>query len=148
MPESIKKLSLREFIPIAMEIGVNFAEITYKCSAFGFIDSTTDYSGNEIKLIKSFKHKYLKEPQPWESRYFVLALMNKSYVMYEELEDKILIWVGYTHKSARKQGYISQILKHLTELYQDRQIIGDTFDQSLIKIFESLGIFNHRNRKK
>jgi hypothetical protein len=149
MSHSIEQFKLEDFIPIATARDINFAEITYECGAgHKFIDSKPEISEDQIKNIHAFKPFYLEKQEYWISSFFVLALMGKSYVMYEVSDDKISILVGYTHESARKQGYITRMLKHLTELYPDWPIIGDTFDESLIKIQKSVGIKNFREQKE
>ena len=149
MSHSIEQFKLEDFIPIATSRDINFAEITYECGAgHKFIDTKLKISNDQIKNIHAFKPFCLEKQDYLFSSYFVLAVMGKSYVMYEVLDDKISIWVSYTHESARKQGYITRILKHLTELYPDRPIIGDTFDESLIKIQKSLGIKIFREKKE
>ena len=145
MSEPVKRFRLKKFLSIAEKRGINFAEITYQCGAHKFIDTNHNYTNNGIKIVRRFKREYLEEQEYSESRYFVLAIVGKSYVMYEVLESKILIWVSYTHDSFRRNGYITRILRHLTELYQSRSVIGHTHNKSLLEILKSLGIIILKN---
>ena len=149
MSYSIEKFKLEDFIPFATARGVDFAKITSECGAeHKFIDTKINFYDDRIEKIYTFKQFYLEKQEYFMSSYFVLAVMGKSYVMYEEYDDKILLWVSYTHESARKQGFITRILKQIKDLYPNKSIIGHTYDESLIRIQKSLGIKDHREQKK
>lgn len=120
---------------IASDHNIDFSKILHACHAYKFLQ-------NEYRkpcLIDPF---FLQEFNNIDYKYFVTYLLNKSYVMYE-VDDKVLLWAAYTEAHERKNGYITMLLKHLKEQFNEKTIVGHTYDKSLIKILTALKITLH-----
>jgi len=142
MDEIVENIKLFNFIPISLNGNIDFAKITYECGAYDFVDMETGYEVGTDKITRSysFQEFYVKESPYSDYNYFVLYILGKSYVMYEIEEDNISIWVCYTEEEEREKGYITLLLSKLTELFPNKNIVGDTFNEDLIKILRSLNI--------
>ena len=124
----------------------DFAEYTYDCDATGFIDNETDIDWKTDKATRTYKFKsfylnYNNFSYYPSYPYQVLSISDKSYLMYEvEEEEGIFIWVCYTEPKYRNNGYMSKLLKHLTDIYPDIKITIHTFNQSLRNSSSKVGI--------
>lgn len=148
MTEGIQHLKLHVFIEEAHKNNINFAEITYNCSARDFIDMTVDFIGHENKHNYTFQEFYTNATYGENLSYYVLGLMGKSYIFYEvkdDVEDEVTIWVCYTEKEHRKSGYITLLLKDLVSRYPNKKIVVDTFNEELQKTCRNLGIILFRD---
>lgn len=132
---------LQDFISIACKNGVDFAKYTYECGAMDFIDSTYEYDSRLGRPVHSYKFKsFYTDPRfPEDSTHFVLAVVGVSYLLYE-VKEEIMIWVCYTEKAHRRQGYISNLLESLKSSYPNKDIVTDSHDESLCAICRKLGI--------
>lgn len=150
MNENILHLKLNDFNALAIKNNIDFAKITYHCHAIEFISISRDIVCEEDVIFYRFDDLFLEEPKYWEYTYYVLAMVGKSYLMYEIEDTQITIWVCYTEEKHRNKGCISMLLSELIALFPGEKIIGDTRNESLIKIFKSkrIGLFSEQPKKQ
>lgn len=141
----IEEYRLQEFISLAAEREIDFAEYTHKCGATDFVDSSYGYDSSIGKSVFSYQFKdfYTNPRFSSVSPYFVLALMGISYLLYE-VSDEIMIWVCYTEKDCRGQGNITTLLKHLKGSFPESDIVIDTYNESLRGICNQLSFRTFR----
>jgi len=135
MNDLIQNRKLNEFMKVASIHEIDFAKIIHDCYAYKFLK-------NGFEKPYFVDSVYLEESKYMEYKYFVAYLLNKSYVMYE-VGEKILLWVGYTEVHERNNGYITMLLKYMMEQFPEKEIVGHTYNKSLIKIFKTLKITLH-----
>lgn len=105
-----------------------------------FVDSSYDYDpsiGRSAYLYR-FKEFYTNPRFHDASPYFVFAITGASYLLYE-VGNEIMIWVCYTEEGCRGQEYITTLLKHLKNTFPGKQIVIDTYNESLLQICRKLG---------
>jgi RimJ/RimL family protein N-acetyltransferase len=144
MTEEVIKTRLIEFIEIARRSNIDFAEITYSCGAHDFVNEDVELNLEDDRFIRSytFKDFYTNWKYADCMSYYVLAILNKAYLMYEVNEDseEITIWVCYTEVEHRGKGYMTMLLNSLKNNYLGVRITVDTFNEKLRKICKDLGI--------
>jgi|GEM_PF-1415244 len=141
MDSEIKYYKLYEFISVADRDNIEFARYTYYCSARKFVIETVDHHPITEAQIRSYEFAdfYLAPNQFSTYNYHVLAILGKSYLMYE-ISDEIFIWVCYTEEGYREKGHASNLLSRLKETNPEKIIKTDTYNKSLEKICMRLGI--------
>lgn len=132
---NIATCKLYEFIKIASINNIDFPRIMYDCYAIKFLK-------NKYNPPYEIDDYYLRESE--EYKFYVTYILQKSYVMFE-IEDKILLWVGYTNENERRKDYMTAILKDIILQFPDKEIVGHTYNEDLIKIFKKLKIINKSN---
>ncbi|MBA1420949.1 MAG: hypothetical protein FAF03_08885 [Epsilonproteobacteria bacterium] len=106
-----------------------YAKIMRTCGCVRFVDKepNEDYTGYDYIFKSGFVENYSEELN-------ILYIENRSYLIYEIEESKILTWVCYTEDSYRRKGYMLKLLKKLSDKYPKYHISVDTFDKGLIQL--------------
>ena len=142
MNKRIFKKRLSQFLEVHKKN--NFAEITSLCGAVRFIKSnfTFNHSTGEMLTTYRFHTSMLEDDSNDLSKtpYVVLYIPNHSYLMYEIKDKKILLWVCYTEKESRNNGYMTLLLQKLISIYPKKTIIVDTYSNELLHVCKKLGI--------
>lgn len=140
MKEKVSCNNLIDFIGICKKSNIDFARITYECGATKFVDERARFeNGGMVKTYK-FEELYLDQTFMNLMKYEVMAILNRSYLMYEVKVGAITIWVCYTKEEYRNSGYMTILLKLLIGKHQNTKITIDTFNESLRNICSFLGI--------
>lgn len=144
MEQKIEQYELWEFIERTNSDGPDFAYIMKACSARKFIDSKYDYDIRVGKQVWSytFKDMFLSPQKFRYYPYFVTALPKKSYIMWELSKEinEIFIWACFTETNERKHGHINKLLTHLRHQHPSHIVKTHTFNESLIRICQNIGI--------
>jgi len=135
MIEKITHSRLPDFVEANKSSGFDFAQYTYDCGATSFVDKSREFHREKNKSIWIYRfNEYYLNPKNFHVYpYFVIAVPEKSYLMYE-IGDEISVWVCYTEKNHRKHGYMKELLKYIKDKYRDKLIIVDTYNESLRKL--------------
>lgn len=136
MKEKVIRHNLTEFINICEESNIDFAKITYDCMARDFVKQVYDRTEKAYIFTEPFlDHSFTKI-----MKYEVLAILNRSYLMYQVERKAITVWVCYTEEEHRNCGYIMKLLTMLIKKHHNKIITVDTHNQSLRNICSTLGI--------
>lgn len=140
MSEKVYCDNLIEFIELCDQSNINFAKITYECGSMEFVDERARYENDRMVKTHKFKELYLDPDFMKFMKYEVMAILYRSYLMYEVMDDAITIWVCYTEEEHQRSGYMTKLLKLLVEKHKNKTITIDTISESLRNICSSLGI--------
>jgi hypothetical protein len=82
MDEPIIIVRLIEFIDLADRSNIEFAKITYSCSAYAFVDQKVKVNfSDEFIRSYSFKECYTDWKHAEFMPYYVLGILHKAYLM-------------------------------------------------------------------
>jgi len=140
MTEMVTSNNLTDFIIICEKSDIDFARITYECGAMEFVNELARFENDGMVKTYKFKELYLDQSFKKFTKYEVMAILNKAYLMYEVTRKEITIWVCYTEEEIRNSGYMTQLLNLLIKKYKNKKITVDTHNQSLRHICNDLGI--------
>jgi len=140
MKEMVTTNNLTDFISICEKSDIDFARITYECGAMEFVNERARFENDGMVKTYMFKELYLDQAFKKFTKYEVIAILNKAYLMYEVTGKEITIWVCYTEGKIRKSGYMTRLLNLLIKKYKNKKITVDTHNQSLRHICNDLGI--------
>lgn len=142
MPKRILKKRLPQFLKVHTKS--DFAEITLRCGAVCFIESDLAFNHPTGEMWTLYRfHESISEDDSdslWKSPYTVLYIPNHSYLMYEIKDKKVLLWVCYTEKELRNNGYMTLLLQKLISMYPKKLIFVDTYSNELLHVCKKLGI--------
>lgn len=136
----IRHHKLTDFIPIAESMGIKFPQYTHQCGAIRFVEFTREFDRNICECVCNykFKNEYTVSGMFFCLPLFVLWIPGISYLLYDK-DLEINVWVCYTEKECRNQGYIKILLAELKNMYQGTKIIIDTNDPTLRKYIQEFG---------
>ncbi|BBA70875.1 hypothetical protein YM18_2357 [Geobacter sulfurreducens] len=143
MDEQIINVRLIEFIDLADRGNIDFAKITYSCSAYEFVDQKVKVNfSDEFIRSYSFKEYYTNWKHAEFMPYYVLGILHKTYLMYEidQENSEITTWVCYTEEEHRGKGYMRMLLNSLKNAHPGVRITVDTYNEALRNICNDLGI--------
>lgn len=143
MDKQIINIKLIEFIDLAERSNIDFAKITYSCSAYAFIDEKVKVNFNdEFIRSYSFKDCYTNWKHIELMPYYVLGILHKAYLMYEIDQDslEVAIWVCYTEEGQRGKGYMKMLLNSLKNAHPGVRITVDTYNEALRNTCKNLEI--------
>lgn len=140
---NILKFKLHEFVEISNNAGIDFSQYTHNCGARDFVEETVETHWLTEEKIRHYKFEdfYLNESNFEIYPYYVLTLMEKSYLMYKEGENNdIFIWVAYTEEKFRGKGHITNLLKELKHQNPEKVITTHTFNENLMRACRNVGV--------
>ncbi|ACH38926.2 hypothetical protein Gbem_1912 [Citrifermentans bemidjiense Bem] len=132
--------NLTDFVCICEKSDIDFARITYECGAMKFVNERARFENDGMVKTYKFEEIYLDQSFNKFTKYEVIAIHNKAYLMYEVTGKEITIWVCYTEEKIRNSGYMTQLLNLLINKYKNKKITVDTHNQSLRHICNDLRI--------